>query len=113
MRVRERSSVTAEKTGYVGSAVKRREDASLLTGQGTYVDNMAPAGTVSMVVVQWDYRVEGKGRLMPVVKHEVFAMEEGQVMQVKVRGGEKVKKGEVRLDYLAEGPRMQLRSRCV
>ncbi len=51
--------------------------------------------TVSMIVVQWDYRVEGKGRLMPVVKHEVFAMEEGQVMQVKVRGGEKVKKGEV------------------
>ena len=53
------------------------------------------AVTVSMVVVQWDYRVEGKGRLMPVVKHEVFAMEEGQVMQVKVRGGEKVKQGEV------------------
>ena len=53
------------------------------------------AVTVSLLVVQWDYRVEGKGRLMPVVKHEVFAMEEGQVMQVKVRGGEKVKKGEV------------------
>lgn len=53
------------------------------------------AVTVSLLVVQWDYRVEGKGRLMPVVKHEVFAMEEGQVTSVKVRGGEKVKKGEV------------------
>lgn len=53
------------------------------------------AFTVSMVLVKWDYRVEGKGRLMPVVKHEVFAMEEGQVMDVKVRGGEKVKKGDL------------------
>src|SRR4026209_1237519 len=46
---------TAEKTGYVGSPVKRREDASLLTGHGTYVDNMAPTGTVSMVVVRSPY----------------------------------------------------------
>ncbi len=53
------------------------------------------AVAVSLIVVQWDYRVEGKGRLMPVVKHEVFAMEEGQVTSVKVRGGEKVKKGDV------------------
>ncbi len=53
------------------------------------------AVTISMLVVQWDYRVEGKGRLMPVVKHEVFALEEGQVMEVKVRGGEKVKKGDL------------------
>lgn len=51
--------------------------------------------TVSLLVVQWDYRVEGKGRLMPVVKHEVFAMEEGQVTRVHVRGGEKVSKGDV------------------
>lgn len=49
--------------------------------------------TVSMVLVKWDYRVEGKGRLMPVVKHEVFAMEEGNVLKVHVRGGERVKKG--------------------
>src|SRR4029078_11166725 len=45
-------SATPEKTGYVGSPVKRREDASLLTGHGTYVDNMAPTGRVSMVVVR-------------------------------------------------------------
>jgi len=51
--------------------------------------------TVSLLVVQWDYRVEGKGRLMPVVKHEVFAAEEGQVMAVKVRGGETVSKGDL------------------
>lgn len=53
------------------------------------------AFTLSLIFLQWDYRVEGKGRLMPVVKHEVFAMEEGQVMDVPVRGGEQVKAGEV------------------
>jgi multidrug efflux pump subunit AcrA (membrane-fusion protein) len=53
------------------------------------------AVTVALLVAQWDYRVEGKGRLMPVVKHEVFAGEEGQVMQVTVRGGEVVKKGDL------------------
>lgn len=51
--------------------------------------------TVSLVLVKWDYRVEGKGRLMPMVKHEVFAMEQGQVMTVLVKGGEKVKKGDL------------------
>lgn len=51
--------------------------------------------TVALLVAQWDYRVEGKGRLMPVVKHEVFATEEGQVMEVHARGGEEVKKGAV------------------
>lgn len=45
-------SATAEKTAYVGSPVKRREDRTLLTGRGTYVDNMAPVGTLSMVVVR-------------------------------------------------------------
>ncbi|HWO80210.1 xanthine dehydrogenase family protein molybdopterin-binding subunit [Gaiella sp.] len=45
-------SATAEKTAYVGSPVKRREDRTLLTGRGTYVDNMTPVGTLSMVVVR-------------------------------------------------------------
>ena len=48
-------SATEERTGYIGAPVKRREDAALLTGRGTYVDNMAPAGTVSMVVVRSPY----------------------------------------------------------
>jgi carbon-monoxide dehydrogenase large subunit len=48
-------STTAERTSYVGSPVKRREDESLLTGRGTYVDNMAPVGTVSMAVVRSPY----------------------------------------------------------
>jgi aerobic carbon-monoxide dehydrogenase large subunit len=44
-------TATEERTAYVGAPVKRREDESLLTGRATYVDNMAPTGTVSMVVV--------------------------------------------------------------
>ena len=45
-------SATEEKTGYVGAPVKRREDEPLLTGRGTYVDNMTPVGTVFMAVVR-------------------------------------------------------------
>ena len=48
-------SATEERTAYIGSPVKRREDRALLTGRGTYVDNMAPVGTVSMVVVRSPY----------------------------------------------------------
>ncbi len=45
-------SAIEERTAYIGSPVKRREDESLLTGRGTFVDNMAPAGTVFMAVVR-------------------------------------------------------------
>ena len=48
-------SATEERTAYVGAPVKRREDEPLLTGRATYVDNMAPVGTVSMVVVRSPY----------------------------------------------------------
>jgi len=48
-------SATEERRLYVGSPVKRREDRSLLTGRGTYVDNMAPPGTLAMIVVRSPY----------------------------------------------------------
>jgi carbon-monoxide dehydrogenase large subunit len=48
-------SATAERTAYLGAPVKRREDRALLTGRGTFVDNMAPAGMVSLVVVRSPY----------------------------------------------------------
>ena len=53
------------------------------------------AVTVALIWLKWDYRVEGKGRLMPVLKHQVFAMEDGQVMEVFVKGGEQVKEGDL------------------
>jgi carbon-monoxide dehydrogenase large subunit len=48
-------SATEETTGWVGAAVKRREDEPLLTGRGTFVDNMTPVGTAFMVVVRSPY----------------------------------------------------------
>ena len=45
-------SATEAKAAYIGAPVKRREDEPLLTGRGTYVDNMTPVGTVFMAVVR-------------------------------------------------------------
>ena len=47
-------SVT-EAAPYVGARVKRREDAALLTGRGTYVDNLSPAGMVWVAIVRSPY----------------------------------------------------------
>ncbi len=48
-------SATQERTKYIGAPIKRREDAALLRGRGTFVDNMAPVGTVAMAVVRSPY----------------------------------------------------------
>ena len=41
----------------VGTAVKRKEDATLLRGRGTYVENLTLPGTAHMVVVRSPYPV--------------------------------------------------------
>ena len=41
--------------GFVGTSVKRKEDASLLRGQATFVDNLTLPGTVFMAVVRSPY----------------------------------------------------------
>src|SRR2546428_2401722 len=63
---------TAEK--YIGSAVLRKEDPDLLTGQASYVDNQTMPGMVWMYVVRTPYahakidRVDvSKARSMPGV----------------------------------------------
>ncbi|MGH3134854.1 MAG: xanthine dehydrogenase family protein molybdopterin-binding subunit, partial [Gaiellaceae bacterium] len=46
----------AESTGtFVGTSVKRKEDASLLRGRGTFVENLTLPGTVYMAVVRSPY----------------------------------------------------------
>jgi carbon-monoxide dehydrogenase large subunit len=40
---------------FVGTSVKRKEDASLLRGRATWVDNIAPPGTLHMAVVRSPY----------------------------------------------------------
>ena len=49
--------MTATQTAprFVGTSVKRKEDASLLRGQGTFVDNMTLPATAYMVVVRSPY----------------------------------------------------------
>ena len=39
----------------VGAAIPRKEDAALLTGRGTYVENLSLPGTLSLVVVRSPY----------------------------------------------------------
>lgn len=42
---------------------------------------------------QWDYRVEGEGRMMPVVQKDVFAPWDGDVARIEVDSGHRVEKG--------------------
>ncbi|MDH4104387.1 MAG: xanthine dehydrogenase family protein molybdopterin-binding subunit, partial [Thermoleophilia bacterium] len=47
---------STETTGtFVGTSVKRKEDASLLRGRGTYVENLNLPGTVFMAIVRSPY----------------------------------------------------------
>ncbi len=46
-----------------------------------------------LVVVPWEYRVVGKGRLMPVDRRGVFAPSDGEVVALKVQSGQQVQKG--------------------
>ena len=49
------TATAPETSGFVGTSVKRKEDASLLRGKGTFVDNLTLAGTVYMAVVRSPY----------------------------------------------------------
>ncbi len=51
----------------------------------------------ALCLVPWDYRVEGTGRLMPVLQKDIFAPWEGDVVEVAVKGGDRVEKGAVLL----------------
>lgn len=48
----------------------------------------------ALVVVPWDYRVEATGRLMPSVQRDVFAPQDGDVQDVLVSSGERVREGD-------------------
>jgi multidrug resistance efflux pump len=58
----------------------------------------ALAGVILVVAALWlvpyDYRVTGKGKLMPVRRHQIFAPENGEVIQIFVHGGDEVKKNQ-------------------
>jgi multidrug efflux pump subunit AcrA (membrane-fusion protein) len=48
----------------------------------------------SMVLIPWEYRVEGEGRMMPVVQKDVFAPWDGEVVAILVKSGMKVEAGQ-------------------
>jgi len=50
------------------------------------------AVVAALWLVPYDYRVTGKGKLMPVLRHQIFAPETGDVIQLYVHGGDMVKK---------------------
>ncbi len=52
---------------------------------------------VSLIVIPWDYRVEGEGKAMPTVQREVFAPWDGDVEEVLVASGQKVAAGDLLL----------------
>lgn len=56
------------------------------------------AGVVAaMVMVPWDYRVEGQGRMMPVVQKDVFVPWDGEVVEIMVESGKHVEEGQLLL----------------
>jgi len=48
-------AVTASTETFVGASVKRKEDAGLLRGQTTFIDNLTLPGTVAMAIVRSPY----------------------------------------------------------
>lgn len=54
---------------------------------------IAVVGSI-LAFVPWDFRVQGKGRLMPVVQSDVFAPLDGDVYELFVTDGQHVKQGD-------------------
>src|SRR5262249_21250162 len=48
---------------------------------------------LAMLFMPWDYRVAGKGRLMPGDRRAIFAPWDGEVVRLHVRSGEPVHRG--------------------
>lgn len=50
-----------------------------------------------LALIPWDYRVEGKGRLMPAERQNVFAPWDGKVVEIHAQSGQQVEKGQLLL----------------
>ena len=59
------------------------------------VAGLVLAVILSLIFIKYDYRANGDGRLMPVVQRDVFAMQDAEVQQIFVTGGQEVKAGQM------------------
>ena len=56
---------------------------------------LALAGVVAaMVMVPWDYRVEGQGKMMPIIQKDVFVPWDGEVVEILAESGKHVEAGQ-------------------
>lgn len=59
---------------------------------------LALAGVIAaMVMVPWEYRIEGEGRMMPVIQKDVFVPWDGEVVEILVDSGQHVDEGQLLL----------------
>ncbi|WP_339744441.1 efflux RND transporter periplasmic adaptor subunit [uncultured Rubinisphaera sp.] len=59
------------------------------------VSGLILAAILALMFVQYDYRANGEGRLMPIVQRDVFASQDAEVETVFVTGGDPVKSGDL------------------
>jgi multidrug efflux pump subunit AcrA (membrane-fusion protein) len=107
----ERSTLVAEHVGAVLTHARRQDRILFLRlwqklGHGLewfhgrkLAKTLAVLTLVAVVVgalcfVPWEYRVVGKGKLMPIYRREIFAPENGEVIRIAVHDREKVTKGQ-------------------
>lgn len=55
------------------------------------------AAIAGMVLIPWEYRVEGAGRMVPIVQKDVFAPENGEVISIHCESGKYVNRGDLLL----------------
>lgn len=53
------------------------------------------AVSLILALVPWDYRVEADGQAMPRVQHQVFAPLDGEVREIAVESGQRVREGDI------------------
>ncbi len=59
------------------------------------VSGLILAAILALMFVQYDYRANGEGRLMPIVQRDVFASQDAEVETVFVNGGDPVQSGDL------------------